>query len=43
MHLLQETPGLLEALKGEMTPKFLATRSTEGAQRSARGLYPSRR
>ena len=30
MHLLQETPGLLEALKGEMTPKFLATRNTEG-------------
>ena len=30
MHLLKETPGLLEALKGEMTPKFLATRSTEG-------------
>jgi hypothetical protein len=27
--LLQETPGLLEALKGEMTPKFLATRNTE--------------
>jgi len=27
--LLQETPELLEALKGEMTPKFLATRSTE--------------
>ena len=30
MHLLQETPGLLDALKGEMTPKFLATRNTEG-------------
>ena len=30
MHLLQETPGLLEALKGEMTPKFLATRNAEG-------------
>jgi len=30
MPLLQETLGLLEALKGEMTPKFLATRSTEG-------------
>ena len=30
MHLLQESPGLLEALKGEMTPKFLATRNAEG-------------
>jgi hypothetical protein len=30
MHLLQEAPGLLEALKGEMTPKFLATRDPEG-------------
>jgi len=30
MRLLQETPGLLEALKGEMTPKFLATRNAEG-------------
>lgn len=29
-HLLGETHGLLEALKGEMTPKFLATRNTEG-------------
>ena len=30
MHLLEETSGLLEALKGEMTPKFLATRNAEG-------------
>jgi len=30
MHLLRETPGLLDALKGEMTPKFLATRSSKG-------------
>jgi hypothetical protein len=30
MQLLQEAPGLLEALKGEMTPKFLATRNAEG-------------
>jgi hypothetical protein len=30
MPLLHRTPGLLEALKGEMTPKFLATRNTEG-------------
>jgi hypothetical protein len=29
MRLLQEMPGLLEALMGEMTPKFLATRSAE--------------
>jgi len=28
--MLEEKAGLLEALKGEMTPKFLATRSTEG-------------
>jgi hypothetical protein len=28
--LLEHEPGLLEALKGEMTPKFLATRNTEG-------------
>ena len=31
MRLLRETPGLFEALKGEMTPKFLATRNSEGA------------
>ena len=30
MHLLRETPGLFEALKEEMTPKFLATRNGEG-------------
>jgi pyridoxamine 5'-phosphate oxidase-like protein len=30
MSLLEQTPGLLEALRGEMTPKFLATRSAEG-------------
>jgi hypothetical protein len=30
MRLLQEMPGLLEALKEEMTPKFLATRNAEG-------------
>lgn len=30
MSLLENTPGLLEALRGEMTPKFLATRSLEG-------------
>jgi hypothetical protein len=30
MSHLERTPGLMEALKGEMTPKFLATRSTEG-------------
>jgi len=30
MRLLRETPGLLEALKGEMTPKFLATRNSKG-------------
>ena len=30
MRLLRETPGLFEALKGEMTPKFLATRNSEG-------------
>jgi hypothetical protein len=29
--LLEQTPGLIEALKGEMTPKFLATRNSEGA------------
>lgn len=30
MSLLEHTPGLLDALRGEMTPKFLATRSPEG-------------
>jgi hypothetical protein len=30
MSLLKKTPGLLEALRGEMTPKFLATRNSEG-------------
>lgn len=30
MCLLEKTPGLIEALRGEMTPKFLATRSPEG-------------
>jgi hypothetical protein len=30
MSLLEQTPGLLDALKGEMTPKFLATRNSEG-------------
>lgn len=30
MSLLKQTPGLLNALRGEMTPKFLATRSTAG-------------
>jgi len=30
MAVLERVPGLLEALKGEMTPKFLATRSSEG-------------
>ncbi|MBI5603447.1 MAG: pyridoxamine 5'-phosphate oxidase family protein [Deltaproteobacteria bacterium] len=30
MSLLEQTPGLLNALRGEMTPKFLATRSIEG-------------
>jgi len=30
MSLLQQTPGLLEALRGAMTPKFLATRSAAG-------------
>jgi len=28
--ILKEAPGLIEALMGEMTPKFLATRSSEG-------------
>jgi hypothetical protein len=30
MAILEKAPGLLEALRGEMTPKFLATRSPEG-------------
>jgi hypothetical protein len=30
MSILEKTPGLLDALKGEMTPKFLATRSSDG-------------
>ncbi len=30
MSLLQQHPDLLAALRGEMTPKFLATRSSEG-------------
>jgi len=30
MPLLEQTPGLLAALRGEMTPKFLATRSAQG-------------
>lgn len=30
MAILETTPGLLEAFKGEMTPKFLATRDLEG-------------
>ena len=30
MSLLEQTLGLLDALRGEMTPKFLATRSAEG-------------
>lgn len=30
MSLLEKTPGLLAALRGEMTPKFLATRSASG-------------
>lgn len=30
MTILEAEPGLLEALRGEMTPKFLATRSPEG-------------
>jgi len=31
MPLLQQASGLLEAVRGEMTPKFLATRSAAGA------------
>jgi hypothetical protein len=30
MPVLDQTPGLLNALRGEMTPKFLATRSPDG-------------
>jgi len=30
MPIMEQTPGLLEALRGEMTPKFLATRNVEG-------------
>jgi hypothetical protein len=30
MRMLEQTPGLIGALKGEMTPKFLATRNSEG-------------
>ena len=30
MSILEQTPGLLDALRGEMTPKFLATRSAAG-------------
>ena len=30
MSVLSDAPGLLQALSGEMTPKFLATRSAEG-------------
>ena len=30
MAILEQEPGLLEALLGEMTPKFLATRSPDG-------------
>jgi hypothetical protein len=30
MSILEQTPGLLEALRGEMTPKFLATRNAAG-------------
>ncbi len=30
MSILKQTPGLLEALRGEMTPKFLATRNAQG-------------
>ncbi len=31
MPILEQHPGLLDALRGEMTPKFLATRSAVGA------------
>lgn len=30
MSILEQTPGLLQALQGEMTPKFLASRSAAG-------------
>jgi len=30
MSILEQTPGLLEAMRGEMTPKFMATRSLDG-------------
>ena len=30
MTIVENTPGLLDALRGEMTPKFLATRDAEG-------------
>jgi len=30
MAILESTPGLLEAMRGEMTPKFLATRNADG-------------
>lgn len=30
MSILEETPGLLEALRGDMTPKFLASRGPQG-------------
>ncbi len=30
MAILEQAPGLLDALRGEMTPKFLATRSADG-------------
>ena len=30
MTILEKTPGLLDALRGAMTPKFAATRSADG-------------
>jgi hypothetical protein len=30
MSILEQAPGLIEALKGEMTPKFLASRNSQG-------------
>src|SRR5512136_1053893 len=30
MSILEQTPDLLDALRGEMTPKFLATRNADG-------------
>ncbi len=30
MSILEQSPGLLEALRGDMTPKFLATRDAQG-------------